>query len=352
MSSEVISSSVGAHSLQFKIDLSTSGRRSRHAFTLVELLVVIAIIGVLVGLLLPAVQRAREAARRMSCSNNLHQLGIAMQNYEAAHKRLPPGNLVGAVFTGISVQARLLPYAEQAVAYRDVNFRFAYNHPENSVARMHQIPFLRCPSDPSSMLAAELGGLNNYYANQGTGIIFGLPERGNASDPNRDMPFPNGVFYRNSNTAFRDILDGLSNTVAFSEKGVGDGSNGVATAQTDTFRPGTYPANADEAYRDCMAMDVRDLSKQGVSNVGAPWLWAYHSTTLYHHAAPPNSRSCMFPPGRIMTTANSQHDQGVHVLRCDASVRLVSDSVDLQIWRKVGTRAEGEAFAEQDLTAD
>ncbi len=91
---------------------------------------------------------------------------------------------------------------------------------------------------------------------------------------------------------------------------------------------------------------MTDLSRQGFSNVGSPWLRAYHSTTLYYHVLEPNSRSCMYPPGRIATTAGSRHTGGVQVGACDGSVHFVSSSIDLGIWRALGTRAGGEVATE------
>lgn len=148
--------------------------------------------------------------------------------------------------------------------------------------------------------------------------------------------------YRNSKTKTSDITDGLSHTAAFAERNLGDGSNDVATEESDTFRPGTYPQNVDEALADCEAIDVEDLSKQGRSEVGAPWLRAYHSTTMYFHGATPNRRSCMYPPGLIMTTSSSRHTGGTNVLMCDGSTRFVSDEVSLATWRAIGTRNGGE----------
>jgi prepilin-type N-terminal cleavage/methylation domain-containing protein/prepilin-type processing-associated H-X9-DG protein len=326
---------------------SSKGRaplRALSGFTLVELLVVIAIIGILVGLLLPAVQAAREAARRMQCSNNIRQIGLAMHNYESTWKKFPPGSLVGVTFTGISVHARLLPHMEQANSYTLVNFNFGYDAPQNAVARAQQISTFLCPSDPAGDLPALLGGRNNYYANVGTGILAGAKPT-DPADPNFSQPAPNGVFFRESRIAPRDILDGLTYTAAFSEKLLGDGSNGIATLRSDTFRPGTFPATADAALADCNAMNPLNLSLQGVSNVGAPWLWAYHSTTMYYHVAPPNGRSCMYPPGRIMTTAGSRHPGGVQVLLCDGSVQFASENLDLAIWRGLGTRAGSEVIS-------
>ena len=327
-----------------RADISVAPRGPTVGFTLVELVVVIAIIGILVGLLLPAVQAAREAARRMQCSNNLKQIGLAMHNYESTHKRFPPGNLAGAWSTGISVHARLLPYLEQGNSYVLVDFSEAYNHPKNDLARLQQVSTFLCPSDISGSLPAALGGKNNYYANAGTSLMAGSPPT-DPADPNFGLPAPTGVFFRDSRIGSRDITDGLSFTAAFSEKLLGDGNNGIATAISDTFRPGTFPATPDAAVADCFAVDVSDLSKQGVSNVGAPWLWAYHSTTMYYHIAPPNTRSCMYPPGRIMTTAGSRHAGGVQVLLCDGSVQFLSQSLDLSIWRGLGTRQGGEVLS-------
>ncbi len=324
---------------------SYSSKSYRSGFTLVELLVVIAIIGILVGLLLPAVQAAREAARRMQCSNNLKQIGLAMHNYESTYKRFPSGNMVGASFSvGLSVHARLLPYMEQANMYNMVDFNFAFDHANNNAARMQIVGPFMCPSDNFTMLATSLGGPNSYYANSGTNILAGSPPT-SSSDANFGMPECNGVFYRDSKVRPADVTDGLSNTVAFSEHLAGDGNNSLSTF-TDTFQPGTFPANADEARRDCLAVNTQDLSKQGFSNVGAPWLRAYHSTTLYYHVLGPNERSCMFPPGRIATTASSRHTGGVMAAACDGSVQFVGSSIDLAIWRALGTRNGGEANAE------
>lgn len=314
---------------------------ARRGFTLIELLVVIAIIGILISLLLPAVQMAREAARRTTCANNLKQMGIALHIYHDSNRQFPAGNIGGQIFNGLSTHAALLPYLEQQAIFDRIDFRVGYDHPNNEFARMRQLPTFLCPSDGGSALPEMLGGRNNYYANAGVQILFsGLA--GPPGDPNAGMPPSDGVFWRNSAVTFGSLADGSSNTVAFSEKCTGDGTNGLSTPKTDTYRPGTFPTTPDEAVRDCLAVNVADLSRQGVSNVGSPWLWGYHSTTLYWHTAPPNSRSCMYPPGRIMTTANSFHPQVVQVLLCDGSVRPVRENIDLQTWRALGTRRTGD----------
>ncbi|WP_373653549.1 DUF1559 domain-containing protein [Schlesneria sp. DSM 10557] len=309
----------------------------RHGFTLIELLVVIAIIAVLIALLLPAVQQAREAARRTQCKNNLKQLGLAIHNYHDTFGCLPIADVNGAV-NPVSAHARLLPYFEQVNLYNMIDFNVPYDHPNNAVARSKEVPVFRCPSDPTP-LPASIGGRNNYYWNAGSGIV--MYASGAAG-----QPASNGIVFHNRMFRFSDITDGLSNSAAMSEKLTGDGSNAVASPKTDTFQPGTYPTTPDEALQDCNAVNVQDLARQGYSNVGGPWIQQYHSTNQYNHVLQPNGRSCMFPPGRIATTANSQHTGGVHLLLCDGSVKFVSENLALQTWRALGSINGGENLGE------
>lgn len=328
--------------------------KSRNAFTLVELLVVIAIIGILIALLLPAVQAAREAARRMQCTNHMKQLGLALHNHHDTYGYFPPGAMATSdqpnQSSSVSVHAHLLPFLEQFALWQTVDFSQPYRplndgDPDpNLLARETDIPGFVCPSDVDN-LPLEEGGRNNYYANQGSGILWGLPPT-DSSDPNYNMPAPNGVFYVNSKTKFADLIDGTSNTAAFCEKLKGDGSNAIVSERSDTFQPGTHPDTPDEALADCLACDISDLSKQRISLVGVPWIRSYHSNTRYFHVAPPNSRSCMYPPGRIMTTAGSNHPGGVNLLLCDGSVRLINDTIELATWRALGTRAGREVMDE------
>ena len=311
-------------------------RKSR-GFTLIELLVVIAIIAILIALLLPAVQQAREAARRTQCKNNLKQLGLAMHNYHDVHLCIPIADVNGTS-TPVSAHARLLPFIEQSALYALVDFNVPYNHVNNTLPRNTELPAFRCPSDPTK-LPATIGGRNNYYWNAGNVVVM------YASGASGQPPC-NGVVFHNRRIRFNDVTDGLSNSAAMAEKLTGDGSNGISTPKVDTFRPGTYPNNAVEATDQCNAVDVTDLSKQGYSNVGGPWLQQYHSTNQYNHILPPNGRSCMFPPGRIATTANSQHTGGVQLLLCDGSVRFISENLDVNLWRSMGSIDGGEVLGE------
>lgn len=180
----------------------------RPAFTLVEMLVSISIIGVLMGLLLPAVQMAREAARRTQCSNNLHQIGIALQNYHSARRTLPPGCLQwrppkgGKAFKQFAWSAMILPYLEQTELYESINFNVAYDDPLNAAAGSTRLSVYLCPS----ATAAAPGGLaKTDYAG-----LYGqrLTTFGDTS---------NGVFIYERAIRFEQIRDGLSQTICVSE---------------------------------------------------------------------------------------------------------------------------------------
>ena len=308
----------------------------RSGFTLIELLVVIAIIAILIALLVPAVQKVREAAARTQCTNNLKQFGLAAHNFHDALKKLPPGR----DNNDFSTHAYLLPYMEQDSIYKTIDFTVSYKNAVNNTARGATVPVFLCPSDPNNLMIPNGWAATNYRANQGSGILWGAVGTGS----NVGMPPPNGPFYENSKHRLTDITDGTSNTAMFSEHLVGDFSNAIGSDRLDTFQPGTHPSTPDQAVADCAAVNVNNLGAQGRSDVGAPWLQGYHSTTIYFHVGLPNTRSCMYPPGRIATTANSNHTNGVNVTLCDGSVRFVSNAISLATWRAVGSRDENEVL--------
>ena len=309
--------------------------QKRTAFTLVELLVVIAIIGILVGLLLPAVQAAREAARRMQCGNNIKQLALAVHNYESSHQRFPTGRNQ----LRMSPHAAILPYMEQTNVSNLVDWSETWTHANNAVALAADIPSFVCPSDNPSFVP-DAWGATSYRFNQGSQLLHGQPPT-NPADVNFGMPAPDGPVGPFEYLRMASITDGTANTGLISEHLIGDFSNAISS-ESDTFWPQTHPATADQAFLDCQAIDITNLTHQRVSDVGAPWMHGYHSTSAYFHSFPPNSRSCMFPPGRIATTATSNHPAGVQLGRCDGSVAFIAETLDLRVWRALGSRNGGE----------
>jgi prepilin-type N-terminal cleavage/methylation domain-containing protein/prepilin-type processing-associated H-X9-DG protein len=191
--------------------------RSRHGFTLIELLVVIAIIGVVIGLLTPAVQKVREAAARLQCTNNLKQMGVACHNYHDTNKSFPPGYLASATYPattpGWGWAAFLLPYIEQDTLYKQIDF----NQPlETSPAIQAMISVYICPSDnvPPSPFAITDGTFTTIA--QAAPSSYAATVGDDASDVND--PTGNGIFYRNSHTRIADITDGTSSTVMIGDR--------------------------------------------------------------------------------------------------------------------------------------
>jgi prepilin-type N-terminal cleavage/methylation domain-containing protein/prepilin-type processing-associated H-X9-DG protein len=326
---------------------SVSARKS--GFTLIELLVVIAIIAILIGLLLPAVQKVREAAARMSCANNLKQFALALHNYHDARGTLPPGR----DSNGFSTHAYILPYIEQGNIYNQINFTIKcdMNNPGVNAAPMaEQIKILRCPSD-STPTPAQWAG-TNYRVNQGNQIPW-------SPDPN--LPSIDGPFYLNSTIKLIGITDGTSNTAMVSESLIGS-FNAASPSLYDTVRLGQsvsyngqtmYPTTPDQAYAMCQSIPAPTLGGgplpsglQVYQDTGAPLIYGYHSTTVYFHVGPPNSRSCMYPSNRIGTAASSRHTNGVNMALCDGSVRFVNNSIPLPTWRALGSKDGGEVVGD------
>jgi prepilin-type N-terminal cleavage/methylation domain-containing protein/prepilin-type processing-associated H-X9-DG protein len=312
----------------------------KRGFTLIELLVVIAIIAILIGLLLPAVQKVREAAARMKCQNNLKQFGLALHNYHDANSKLPPGR----DSMDYSTHMYILPYIEQNNVCNAMNMMMGWNDMSNAMVAATHISIFECPSDPGMSSVPAQWAPTSYRVNQGSGLLWGMPPT-SPSNVNYGFPAPNGPFYLNSATKLTDITDGTSNTAMVSEALVGSFNPGV-TNPNNTQRlgqaVGLYPSTPDEAYAMCESVGYQNIAYNGMANTGAPWLYGYHSTTVYFHVGPPNSRSCMYPSGRIGTAARSAHTGGVNVALCDGSIRFVSNSIPLATWRALGSRNGGE----------
>lgn len=303
----------------------------RRGFTVVELLVAIAIVSILLAILIPAVQTARDAARRVECVSKLRQIGLATASYHETFQCFPSGNNRGwSLFTS------LLPYID-AGAYRDViNFdRPAADHVvsrENAFA----LPFLLCPADPLAS-AGSRSERTNYQGNYGTGLhVNGVP-----SGVFESIRRTNGT---TGNVRMKDIVDGASNTVALSEALVGGGSKDPLRK---IFQTAIQFSSSAESLRLLAACaEFRKSFGPGDSwRKGGRWWNGNSGYTLYNHSAPPNHVSCT-NGGDIATsvdTATSNHlSRGVNVVLCDSSARFISENVDLAVWRAVGTRSGGE----------
>lgn len=305
-------------------DADRSQRQPVHAgLTLVEVLVVLAILGVLVALILPAVQAAREAARRAQCLNNLKQIGLALQNYDAAFGRLPPG--YGP--NGFSFQARILRFLEQPAVFNAMNFEQRTTADANETATRTSVAIFFCPSDAGP---SRGGPWNNYAGNSGSGVQqFGH----------------NGVFTGMPGVAIAEILDGTTFTVAVAEWVLGPlgavkDPNGSVFDVEGLSKPSQFEAFAQA----CQGLDTA-TARLKYNEKGDEWPTGGHGFTLYNHVLGINSHTCSnygtFPNGAW--SAGSRHPGGAHALFGDGHVKFVQESLGLATWRALGTRAGGES---------
>ena len=328
----------------------------RPAFSLVELLVVIAIIGALVGLLLPAVQQSREAARRLDCLNRLRQVAVAMHNYELSHGHLPPGSesrpypaepSTPHTFYRWSAIAHALPFMEQASALAAIDLTLPLYGRDLAITKANRpgvkvvLPELLCPSDRQERVDPNFGP-TNYAVCAGSGINGGTPFAGD------------GAFFINSDITLREITDGASHTAIAAETTLGE------TPAPLTPREAVDPRLVYGFARGAELTEAA-CSDTALWNFTSPpsysWANGEFRSALYNHYRTPNSPEIDCVSARLMGTlaeqfasygwraTRSYHIGGVNVAMADASCRFVDDAIDPGAWRAISTRA-GEDSAD------
>ncbi|HTN77878.1 MAG TPA: DUF1559 domain-containing protein [Pirellulaceae bacterium] len=298
--------------------------RRQTGFTLVELLVVIAIIGVLVALLLPAVQSAREAARRMQCKNNVKQLVLAMHNYHDQNNALPIGALaVGGNFDGHSWYSRILPFIEQSAIYDKTDFKQIAGNNNSPDLRGTQIPGHFCPSDSKVMQEATNPTWRvwrtNYVANFGN-TNYGWKDESS-------VKFAGAPFGITESTGFGDIRDGLSNTMMMAEVITPKGPDYEGYAGIPIYAGGA------------------GYTGYYTPNTIGPDKWA---RKCYTNLGPGVPGTCASAGGGHPEVANqiqvarSKHTGGVQAGLCDGSVQFFSNSIDVNVWRALASARGAE----------
>jgi prepilin-type N-terminal cleavage/methylation domain-containing protein len=329
--------------------------KSSEGFTLIELLVTLSVISLLLALLLPAVQAARESARRAKCQSHLKQIGLALHQYQSTYNSFPYyitrhneyyDDALARKSGGeseFSAHVRLLPYLEQAPLFSLINCELdGYGHPHSSnytAKGMHIAGFI-CPSDGSSF--GEIGG-NNYRGNRGIGPWFG---------PVTMTPDSGGGFYDYAagTLSASSFHDGLAHTMAYSERLRGSGIKRFGLANRDFSDVSEYPyatqRTADYNLGWCQVA-AREKGMT-ITNAGSSWFVELLENTSYTHAQEPNGMipdgiDLYLPTSAGVATARSNHHGGVNAVAADGSVRFFVETIERKVWRALSTRSGGEA---------
>ncbi len=321
---------------RFVLPLETHGysRERRSGFTLIELLVVIAIIAILIALLLPAVQQAREAARRTQCRNNMKQLGLALHNFEGTYKKFPTGQR-GPSVAYANWRVLIFPYLDQAPLFNQLNVDDVYNP---TVLRNLVIPGLRCPSQvvPDLQPDSWVTWWTNYYhqVTSYQGIMGAYPDPAGA--PNATFPSNyggwwagTGMLVANREVSIAECTDGTSNTIILGEQ---SGRVNSSDIRNGYYTPWGSVTNANRVER-MTSSNTTDLWGMGLSCVA----YANNSRTT---AAGSNATYM----GN--TILNSEHVGGIHALFTDGSVRFISDSINVTLHRGLHSIGGGEVSGE------
>ncbi len=335
--------------------------QANQGLTLVELLVVIAIIGVLIGMLLPAVQAVREAARSTQCKNHLRQLALATQSYESSFMNFPPSALiagVGSINTNSSwsIQGQILPFLEQENLYQQIDFTVAWDN--QAILSGLKIPIFACPSDPQSdtprdvspKLASPLYPLN-YGFNFGSWLVF---------DPIRNE-IGDGMFGPNRRLRISEVYDGTSQTLLVAEvkarQPYGRNESVVGSLEIPPADPAAVVARVPSSFAWCRPNGHTEWPDGRVHHQG------FTTTMPPNGVLPLQSDSNLILAGtdidytsrqegtsdtistHAIVTSRSYHPHGVNAALVDGSIRSFASSIELSIWRALGTRSGGERTA-------
>jgi prepilin-type N-terminal cleavage/methylation domain-containing protein/prepilin-type processing-associated H-X9-DG protein len=326
----------------------------RPGFTLIELLVVIAIIAVLISLLLPAVQAAREAARRMQCTNNLKQIGLALHNYESIAGAFPMSGVWSptavAPWVGWSVHARIMPLLEQGGMFNAMNFTLPYSMLDNATVAAQAVSTLLCPSEPNSQPTPANAffntpkGVTSYGVNMGDWFVFWFGGQ-----------TTRGVFAPNISRRFSDFTDGTSNTILASEAKVRNPCYLCFGQLSQINNPAVIPPPNADSY--AVAPEYGG-SCGGVAQSHTAWVDGNAQETGITTAWPPNKEilgrmgegdldltsTPFFAGGPTFAAINARsfHPGGVNALFADGGVRFLKSTVNGQTWRALGTISTGE----------
>ena len=318
--------------------------RRRPGFTLIELLVVVAVVSILSALLLPAVQQAREAARKAQCKNNLRQIGFALHNYQSTYRFYPPTFCVDPATSGgeWSIQARLLPFSDQTNIADKLNFEDTYN--SQPAIKVLRVPIFLCPSETRDLARSDSNGSPihypiNYGFNGGTWNVW----------DNATGRHGNGAFAPNSNFGPQHMTDGMSFTLAFAEVKaftpyLRDGSAGTAAIpkpEQITSLGGSFKSSSGHTEW----VDGR-VHQTGMTTTFTPNTIVRHFSdgTPYdvdYTSCREDKTSCTGPTYAAVTS-RSHHAGIVHVLLMDGATRGISNGINLQTWRNLGSRNDGK----------
>jgi prepilin-type N-terminal cleavage/methylation domain-containing protein/prepilin-type processing-associated H-X9-DG protein len=340
--------------------------RAVRGFTLIELLVVIAIIAVLIALLLPAVQSAREAARRSQCSNNLKQIGLGLHNYVSAHNAFPPGRInshIAGQGNTWGAYAQMLPQLELTTVFNAFNFNLSPDLDlANTTGAAIFIASFLCPSDPSPPQYAQTNfGMHNYFLSVGNVYPVAANPLDGSGQPLAIRA--NGVFYENSAVRMAALTDGLSNTAAISESlrsvaGVtfaADPLNGfVITGDNKTSGP---PITTDAEYQSLCVAAVPPPGFQVTR--GSKWHYGTPGHSMYNHRRVPNDvrvdcrgglphsdkSDPLWSQLTLNITSRSKHPGGVQSLFADGHVQFIKNSINLPVWQALGSTNGGEVVS-------